>query len=213
MCPPKISTMRIDRITRSRTKAGRVLLYLEDGTLLRVTEQEVLDFRLRAGDELEEAQLEALGRAASGSGAKAEAAAMIGRRAMSGRDLQRKLTEKGATEAEARYAAEWLEAIGALDDEAYAASLVRHYAARGYGERYIREKLREKGVPRELWDGALEELGDCSADLDRFLEKKLGSGPVDEKDVKRAADALLRRGFSWREIQAALGRYAELPED
>ena len=39
-----------------------------------------------------------------------------------------------------------------------------------------------------------------------FLEKKL-RGSHDPKDVKRASDALARRGFAWPEISDALRRY------
>ena len=46
--------MRIDRIEASKHKRGRVLVFLEDGSLLKVTEQELLTFGLRAGDTLDE---------------------------------------------------------------------------------------------------------------------------------------------------------------
>ena len=36
-------TMRIDRIEASKHKRGRVLLFLEDGACLKITEQELLD--------------------------------------------------------------------------------------------------------------------------------------------------------------------------
>ena len=150
--------MKIDRIEASKHKRGRVLVFLADGSLLKVTEQELLTFGLRAGDELDAETLERLKKAAGVSSVKTTAADLIGRRAMSRRDLEKKLQEKGATEAEARYAGEWLEAIGALDDGAYAAALVRHCGDMGYGPRRAREKLREKGVPQELWDEALDEL-------------------------------------------------------
>ena len=52
MCLLTISTMRIEKIQPSRHKAGRVLLFLEDGSLLKITEQELLDFGLRPGDVL-----------------------------------------------------------------------------------------------------------------------------------------------------------------
>ena len=134
--------MRIDRIEASKHKRGRVLVFLEDGSLLKVTEQELLTFGLRAGDTLDEETLRRLKEAAGVSNVKTTAADLIGRRAMSRRDLERKLQEKGASEAEARYAGEWLEAIGALDDAAYAAALAHHCGDRGYGPRRTREKLR-----------------------------------------------------------------------
>ena len=140
--------MRIDRIEASKHKRGRVLVFLEDGSLLKVTEQELLTFGLRAGDTLDEETLRRLKEAAGVSNVKTTAADLIGRRAMSRRDLERKLQEKGASEAEARYAGEWLEAIGALDDAAYAAALAHHCGDRGYGPRRTREKLRERACPR-----------------------------------------------------------------
>ena len=206
--------MRIDRVEASKHKRGRVLVFLADGSLLKITEQELLDFGLRAGDELDDETLGRLKAAAGVSNVKTTAADLIGRRAMSRRDLERKLQEKGASEMEARYAGEWLEAIGALDDAAYAAALVRHCGDKGYGPRRTREKLREKGVPQELWDEALEELPEDDGQIDRFLQQKLRGRAPDEKEKKRLTDALLRRGFPWGEIKAAWTRYgAEIWED
>ena len=198
--------MRIDRIEASKHKRGRVLVFLEDGACLKITEQELLDFGLRAGDELDKPTLDRLKEAAGVSNVKATAADLIGKRAMSRRDLERKLQEKGASEAEARYAAEWLEAIGAINDADYAALLVRHCAQLGYGPARIRDKLYEKGVPRELWEDALDTLPDQSEDVDRFLRSKLRGGLPDEKEKKRLTDALLRRGFSWGDVRAAWNR-------
>ena len=199
--------MRIERIEASRHRKGRVLVFLEDGTCLKITEQELLDFGLRAGDRLDEAALGRLKEAAGISDTKAAAADLIGRRAMSRRDLEKKLREKGASEAEARYAAEWMEAIGAIDDAEYAALLARHCADLGYGPARIRERLREKGVPRELWDDALEALPPSGEQIDRFLESKLRGRLPDEKEKQRLCGALLRRGFSWGEIKTAWSRY------
>ena len=206
--------MRIDRIEASRHKRGRVLVFLADGSLLKVTEQELLTFGLRSGDELDEETLGRLKEAAGVSNIKTTAADLIGRRAMSRRDLEKKLQEKGASEAEARYAGEWLEAIGALDDAAYAAALVRHCGDMGYGPRRAKEKLREKGVPQEFWEEALEELPSEGGQSDRFLQNKLRGRAPDEKEKKRLTDALLRRGFSWSEVKSAWSCYgSEIPEE
>ena len=188
---------RVQRIEASKHKKGRVLVFLEDGALLKVTEQELLDFGLRAGDQLSEETLEKL---------KKTAADLIGRRAMSRASLEKKLREKGATEAEARYAGEWLEAIGAIDDAAYAAALVRHCGDKGYGPAKTKEKLYEKGVPRELWEEALEELPDNEEQIERFLTAKLRGKRPDEKEKKRLTDALLRRGFPWGDVRAVMNR-------
>ena len=206
--------MRIERIERSKHKRGRVLLFLEDGACLKITEQELLDFGLRSGDELDDETLRRLKDAAGVSNIKVTAADLIGRRAMSRRDLERKLQEKGASEAEARYAAEWLEAIGAIDDADYAALVVRHYGQLGYGAAYVRQKLYEKGVPRELWDDAMDALPDPAELIGRFLENKLHGAQPEEKEKKRLTDTLLRRGFSWGEVREGWNAYGtSMPED
>ena len=206
--------MRIERIEASKHKRGRVLVFLEDGACLKITEQELLDFGLRSSDELEEDTLQRLKEAAGVSGTKATAAELIGRRAMSRRDLERKLQDKGASETEARYAAEWMEAIGAINDADYAAMLVRHCASLGYGPARVREKLYEKGMPKELWEDALEQLPEAAEQIDRFLAQKLRGRTPDEKEKKRLSDALLRRGYGWGDVKAALNRLgAEIWED
>jgi regulatory protein len=69
--------MRIERIEASKHKRGRVLVFLEDGACLKITEQELLDFGLRAGDELEADTLGRLKDAAGVSNTKASAAELI----------------------------------------------------------------------------------------------------------------------------------------
>ena len=198
--------MRIERVEASKHKRGRVLVFLEDGACLKITEQELLDFGLRAGDDLNEAALAKLKEAAGVSNVKATAADLIGKRAMSRASLEKKLKEKGASEADARYAAEWLEAIGAINDADYAALLVRHCADLGYGPARVREKLYEKGVPRELWEDALDQMPDNGEQIDRFLQSKLRGRTPDEREKKRLTDALLRRGYSWGDVKAAWNR-------
>ena len=205
--------MKIERIEASRHKKGRVLVFLEDGACLRITEQELLDFGLRSGDELDDKTLQRLKEAAGVSNVKATAADLVGKRAMSRRDLERKLQNRGASETEARYAAEWMEAIGAINDADYAAVLARHCAEQGYGPPRVREQLYEKGVPRELWDDALDALPDSAGQIDAFLERKLRGRVPDQREKKRLCDALLRRGFSWPEVKAGLNRLGSEIED
>ncbi|WP_300861256.1 regulatory protein RecX [uncultured Oscillibacter sp.] len=201
--------MRIERIEASKHKRGRILVFLEDGACLKITEQELLDFGLRSGDQLDQEALGRLKEAAGVSNTRAAAADLIGKRAMSRRDLERKLQEKGASGAEARYAAEWLEAIGALNDAEYAAALARHYSRLGYGPARVREKLYEKGVPRELWEDALGELPEDGGQVDAFLRNKLRGRTPDEKEKRRLTNALLRRGFPWGEVKSAWRRMGE----
>ena len=180
--------MRVEEVKLSQRKKGRFLVKLEDGDILRVTEEELLRFGLRRGLELDGEAWEALRASARTSSAKAQAASIIGSRALSRRELEKRLVRKGNDEADAQAAADWLEDIGAVDDAAYAAAVVRDYGRRGYGPAKVREELRRRGVPRELWDAALEQLEPDPERLDRLLRQRLrGRDAADRAERRRAA--------------------------
>ena len=202
--------MRSESITRGAKDALRVTF--SDETALCVTEDELLSFDLYKGREVDESELARLRKAASSSSARALAARIIGARALSRAALIKKLTQKGVEEPDAAAAADWLESIGALDDAAYAAALVRRCGANGYGGARAKDELYRALVPRELWDEARAQLDDGAAAIEKFVEEKLTGRTVDEKAIRRVRDALLRRGFSWEQIRPALSRWRELGE-
>lgn len=207
--------MVIQELKPSRHVEGRWLAVLEDGSILRVGEGEVVEFALYAGKELSEEETERLQDAAHRSGLKSKAIELLMRKPQSRKELGRKLREWEATDEEIEAICDRMEELGYLNEPEYAGRIVRHYAAKGFGERKIRDELYRRGVPRELWDEALEQIEeeDNAAAIDAFLEKKL-KGSHDPKDVKRASDALARRGYRWPEISDALRRYGmEVWED
>lgn len=203
--------MTVSKIEPSRHAKGRILVYLDSGDILKATEQETLTFSLYPGRVLSEEELCALRAAAGRSGARVRAAEMIGARALSKKELCRRLVQKGESEENACAAADWLEDIGALDDLSYAKSVVRHYAALRYGPAKMRDELYRRGVPRELWDEAIaSECGESAEAIDAYIQAKLRCAPLDDKMRKRLCDALRRRGFHWEDIKSALRRlYAE----
>lgn len=205
--------MRIEEVKKSQRKKGRFLVRLADGDILRVTEEELLRFGLKAGMELDEAALEAVKASMRASSARVTAANMIGSRALSKKELTRRLVKKGSDETDAQAAADWLEDIGAVDDAGYAAAVARHYGGKGYGPQRVREELRRRGVDRALWDEALEEMPETAEILDQLIRKKCRGELSDPREKKRVSDALLRRGFAWSDVKAAMGRYTEIEED
>lgn len=85
---------------------------------------------------------------------------------------------------------------------------MRHYSAKGYGLRKLRDELYRRGVPRELWDEALDRAEDPAEAIDAFLAKKLGDTPPEDRRAwKRVSDALARRGYAWSDISEGLRRY------
>ena len=206
--------MRIAKIEQSKHKQGRILVHLEGGDLLRVTEDELLRFDLYTGLDISPETMVELQKCAARSDARLRAVNMISARPLSRQELQKRLKDKGAEESDAEAAADWLENIGALDDLAYAKTVVRHYSESGYGEAKLRDELRRRGVPRELWEEALSTAPDPAETLSRVIASRTRGKRLDDKSRKKLSDLLLRRGFSWRDVRSALSALGEeIPED
>ena len=136
-----------------------------------------------------------------------KALALLDRRDYGSEELCAKLIEKGAEPDEARAAVRYMIRVGFIDDERYAAMVVRHYAAKGYGVGRVREELRRRKLDRELWDAALAELPEPDETVDALLRAKLRGKAADRDTIRKAGAALVRRGFTWEAVKAATDRY------
>lgn len=205
--------MVIEELKPSKRVEGRWLAVLEDGSILRLGEGEVVRFALYAGKELSACEAEELQNAAKGSALKEKALSLLSRKPQSRRELEHKLAEWGALEQECASICDRLEELGYLNDAAYAGMVARHYSAKGYGERKLRDEFYRRGIPRELWEEALEQGQDPAQAIDAFLAKKLSGREVDQQALKKASDALARRGYRWSDIREALRRYGAEMDD
>ena len=141
--------------------------------------------------------------------ARQRALKILERRDVSRKMLLDKLTEKGISNTDAEEVADWLCGLGVVNDERFAGLVVRHYAAKGYGAGRIRNELYRRGIPRELWDDALQELPEQGDQIDTLLRRRLRSDTPDRDELRRASDYLYRRGFGRDEIRAAIARYQD----
>ena len=189
-----------------QTSPERISLELSTGEEIKATMGLAAELRLFAGKVLEEQELETLRSSAALALCKNHGMELLSYRPMSAKELREKLVQKGETAENAEAAVGWLQSRGFLDDERYAGMVVRHYAGKGYGAGRIRQELQRRGVARELWDEALKEMPEQEDELDKFLSSRL-KDPGDRAQVQKVSAALLRRGYSWEEIRAALARF------
>ena len=195
--------MRIERLSSKPDRAGRYLVRFEDGTVLRLYRQTAEDYGLYAGLDLSGEQMENLRRDAGAMSAKMRAVRIVSASNVSKKDLQQRLERKGENPQQAREAVEWMSELRLLDDRETARQIVSRCAGRGYGLARAKQALYEKKIPREYWEEALADYPDQTDAILAFLKAKLTAEP-DERDVKRATDALLRRGHQYGEIRKAL---------
>ena len=195
-----------------QTTPGRLTVTLESGEEIRTTLGVVTDRRLFTGRDLDGEAVAALRQDSARALAREKALSFVSQRQMSAKELRDKLKQKGFDEDTAEYCVQWLLDHGLLDEESYAAAIVRHYAAKGYGAGRIRSELMRRGIPRELQEDALGTMPESDTKIDRFIASRLRD-PEDRDELRKLTAALYRRGFSGEEIRSALARFhADLEE-
>lgn len=190
-----------------KTSPGRFTVVFEDESEVKSTLAVISDLRLCTGRELDEEQMRELRLLSARFIAREKALEYISRRRMSCMELRRKMLDKGHDEETADYCVQWLLDNRFLDDESYAGAVVRHYAAKGYGPGRIRGELSRRGIDRELWDGALDEMPEDTSKIDKFISSRL-TDPEDREQLRKISAALYRRGHSWEDIRRALRRFS-----
>ena len=204
--------MRIDSLKNAPDRAGRYWVTFSDGTKLGLYRQTVEDFGLYPGKELDEQELERLNVEAGKMSAKMRAVRIVSASNVSKRDLQQRLVRKGEDPEQAKAAVAWMEDLHLVDDRATAEQVVRSCIYKGYGLQRAKQALYEKQIPKAYWDEALEDYPDQSEKIQEFLRARLDTDS-DEKQKKRAIDALIRRGHSYGTIKKALESLSFETED
>ena len=204
--------MRIESLKTEPDRAGRYWITLENGKRMALYRQTVEDFALYAGRELTDDEWKRLQEAAGAMSAKMRAVRIVAASSVSKKDLQARLVQKGEDPDQAAQAVAWMEEMQLVDDEETARQIVSRCAAKGYGLARAKQALYEKKIPKSCWDAALADYPDQTPNIVRFLRSRLDDD-ADQKEVKKAIDALLRRGHSYSQIRAALQQLTVDPDE
>ena len=191
---------------------GRYWLTFEDGSKLALYRQTVEDFALYAGKELSEEETQQLLNAAGKMSAKMRAVRIVSASSVSKRDLEERLVRKGEDPQQAKEAVEWMEELHLLNDRSTAEQVVHSCISKGYGLARAKLALFEKRIPKEYWEEALADYPDQWDKIEKFLRSRL-DGDSDQKQIKKAVDALIRRGHSYAAVRSVLNELSFDSED
>jgi regulatory protein len=148
--------------------------------------------------------------------AKQKALRLLSVRARSEKELRTRLEQAGLGKA-ADATVRTLKRAGLVDDREFALSYARsRIASRPCGEFLLRRELREKGIPEDEIEAALEEAYREKSQRQLAYElaakkKRRVAQDEEEKAQRKVADFLLRRGFSWELVSEILERWEEVP--
>ena len=204
--------MRIDSFKNAPDRAGRYWIAFEDGTKLGLYRQTVEDFGLYIGKELSEVEYQQLLTAAGQMSAKMRAVRIVSASSVSKKDLEQRLVRKGEDPQQAKEAVQWMEDLHLVDDRATAEQVVHSCISKGYGLARAKQALYEKRIPKQYWEEALAEYPDQWEKIEAFLRSRLDEDS-DQKQIKRAVDALIRRGHSYGTIRRVLNELSFDSED
>lgn len=204
--------MRIDSVKNAPDRAGRYWVAFEDGTKLGLYRQTVEDFGLYTGKELSDEEYKQLLTAAGQMSAKMRAVRIVSASSVSKKDLEQRLVRKGEDPQQAKDAVQWMEELHLVDDRATAEQVVHSCISKGYGLARAKQALYEKRIPKTYWEEALAEYPDQCEKIEAFLRSRLDEDS-DSKQIKRAVDALIRRGHSYGTIWRVLNELSFDSED
>ena len=204
--------MRIDSLKTAPDRAGRYWVTFSDGSKLGLYRQTVEDFGLYTGMELSDYEFEKLKTAAGQMSAKMRTVRIVSASSVSKRDLEERLVKKGEDPDQAKEAVQWMEDLHLVNDRNTAEQVVHSCISKGYGLQRAKQALYEKRIPKEYWAEALADYPDQSEKIESFLRSRLDADS-DDKEVKKAVDALLRRGHSYGTIRRVLNDLSFDTED
>ncbi len=192
-----------------QTKKGRYALFCAQGFLFSVDEDTFVRFGIRKGSVFDDRQMNELLSASDLRRAESKALDLLGMREHAQRELVRKLEKSFDADTAARAAARMQE-LGLIDDRRFAERYAQELLRKGKSLREAEQKLLEKGVSREIAKQALEQFErDETGTLRALIDKKYRLRLQKPDGYRAVTAALMRRGFSLRDIRAALEAFGQ----
>lgn len=193
----------ITGIETAKRRSGWMEIQLDGASLLLLPHDQVLSLGLVAGDYMSPVDLERLERTAWGAEAMRIALRYLSVRPRSRRELTTRLRRKGLAAAAVQLTLERCDALGYLDDRAFAAAFARdRVRLRPCGLRRMKDDLRSRGVAEaDAVAGIAEAMAEEDVSehelLERVAERRMGALKQLEPEVarRRLFAFLSRRGF------------------
>lgn len=198
--------MKITKIEEQKKDCGRYNIYVDDAFYAGISEDELLRFGFKEGEQIEadvlkEAVKEDIFRRALNKGG-----AYVGAGRKTQRQVKEYLLNKGFDEAITEAAIKRLKEYRYIDDGEYARAYAEQHTDKG--ERLIISRLRQKGIEREVIE---EVLAQRDENAERECALKAGARYIKQsrfRDAKEArtklCQALARRGFGFDIISSVI---------
>lgn len=189
-------------------KKGLSALYIDGEFAFKLDSEVLISNRFDVGKDITDEELHDVVLQSDNKRCKDKALWLISFRDYSKKELIQKLRKDYSEEAVLSCVSR-LEELSLINDESYATRLshdlvnIKHLSLRG-----VKEKLREKGIDKDLIDEIVSSLDIDEREQIRIIIEKKYKNLSDEKTRRRCVSALQRMGFSYSDIKSTLNEYA-----
>lgn len=180
-----------------------------DGSVLELDSDYCLALSLREGESLTESEIKNHKAASDFERARSRALWYLSRSDHSEKALKDKLIKAGFEREISQKAVLRIKELGLLNDEALCARLAEAFLSENRSLRETEQKLILKGLPRDLVKSVLSEAEcDPKEQIRTLVLKKYKNKLSNEDDVRKTVAALMRKGFRFSDIKAALKSFS-----
>lgn len=202
--------MIITAIEKQKNNSQRYSIYIDNNFAFGLDDFDVLSFRLKEGQELDEESYNEITSQAFYSKARDKAIRLLGFRARTQKEIKDKLIKEEYPLETIERVISFLKEYNYINDLSYAKAFIKEkFRLKGYGAKRLSYELSLKGIDNETISIALEELTENEI-IDEYemaislVRKKLkGENEVDDKLKQRVFGYLARRGYSFDTIKKA----------
>ncbi len=188
-------------------RKGLSQLYIDGEKAMKLDTETLLKEHIKAGMEIDDELLLELVKKSEAHRASEKALYLLEHRNHSKKELADKIARVTSKEA-AQAAAEHMEEIGLVNDEAFARSYAHDlFLLKKFGVQRVKQELYRKGVDKDIIDSVIEEYRyeiPTEENIRNILEKRYRGYSQDEKIRRRAIAALQRMGYRFDEIRSAM---------
>lgn len=195
--------MKITALKQQIKNPERASIFVDGKYSFSLSLDELIDQRVKQGDEIDQARLKKLQKVSSDGKLKARALAWLLNRPHSTREFRDYLTRKKADTDLIDKLAKDFSSKGYLNDQKYALWLVELRGRSGKSNRALKSELFKKGIGREVVEEVLAGSSDETERLKIIITKKQKISRYKNDELK-LAKYLASQGFSYSLVKQVL---------
>jgi len=195
--------MQVTKIAAQQKNPQRVSVYVDGAYALSLTIDQLLEQKLRVGNELDDARLTLLLKLSEDGKVRARALEWVLLRPRSAQELLMYLRRKKTDELLTTAIMHEFSQKKYQDDGQFARWWVENRLRKNKSNHEIRRELRQKGIDREIIEGVMHDSVDQKQRLRTLVAQKIDKSAY-RQDTLRLKRYLMAKGFAYSDIDDAL---------